>query len=126
MILVTGPTGSGKTTTLYAALAQINSVERKLITVEDPIEYRLAGTTQVQVNEKIDLTFSRVLRSARMVVRRRSNAYCIGKKSAPKGGPASRRRPGARPAWNLPCCEIYARWAQGRPCEATDIPNHPC
>ena len=64
MILVTGPTGSGKTTTLYAALAEINSVERKLITVEDPIEYRLAGTTQVQVNEKIDLTFSRVLRSA--------------------------------------------------------------
>jgi MSHA biogenesis protein MshE len=64
MVLVTGPTGSGKTTTLYAALAEINSVERKLITVEDPIEYRLAGTTQVQVNEKIELTFSRVLRSA--------------------------------------------------------------
>jgi MSHA biogenesis protein MshE len=63
MVLVTGPTGSGKTTTLYAALAEINSVEKKIITVEDPVEYRLAGVNQVQVNEKIDLTFSSVLRS---------------------------------------------------------------
>ncbi|MEK6243598.1 MAG: GspE/PulE family protein [Pseudomonadota bacterium] len=64
MILVTGPTGSGKTTTLYAALAELNTVEKKIITVEDPIEYRLAGINQVQVNEKIELSFSRVLRSA--------------------------------------------------------------
>ncbi len=64
MVLVTGPTGSGKTTTLYAALAEINSVEKKLITVEDPVEYRLPGVNQVQVNEKIDLSFSSVLRSA--------------------------------------------------------------
>jgi len=64
MVLVTGPTGSGKTTTLYAALAEINSVEKKIITVEDPVEYRLAGVNQVQVNEKIELTFSSVLRSA--------------------------------------------------------------
>jgi MSHA biogenesis protein MshE len=64
MILVTGPTGSGKTTTLYAALAEINTPARKSITVEDPIEYRLPGINQVQVNEKIELTFSRVLRSA--------------------------------------------------------------
>jgi MSHA biogenesis protein MshE len=63
MVLVTGPTGSGKTTTLYAALAEINSVEKKIITVEDPVEYRLPGVNQVQVNEKIDLTFSSVLRS---------------------------------------------------------------
>ncbi len=63
MILVTGPTGSGKTTTLYAALAELNTVERKILTVEDPVEYRLAGINQVQVNEKIDLTFARVLRS---------------------------------------------------------------
>ena len=63
MVLVTGPTGSGKTTTLYAALAEINSVEKKIITVEDPVEYRLAGVNQVQVNEKIELTFSSVLRS---------------------------------------------------------------
>jgi MSHA biogenesis protein MshE len=64
LVLVTGPTGSGKTTTLYSALAELNSVEKKLITVEDPVEYRLPGINQVQVNEKIDLTFARVLRSA--------------------------------------------------------------
>ena len=64
MILVTGPTGSGKTTTLYAALQEINTVDRKIITVEDPVEIRLPGLNQVQVNEKVDLTFSRVLRSA--------------------------------------------------------------
>lgn len=63
MVLVTGPTGSGKTTTLYAALAEVNTPDRKIITVEDPVEYRLPGITQVQVNEKIDLTFARVLRS---------------------------------------------------------------
>jgi len=63
MVLVTGPTGSGKTTTLYAALAEVNTPERKIVTVEDPVEYRLAGVNQVQVNEKIDLSFARVLRS---------------------------------------------------------------
>jgi MSHA biogenesis protein MshE len=64
LVLVTGPTGSGKTTTLYSALAELNSAEKKLITVEDPVEYRLPGINQVQVNEKIDLSFARVLRSA--------------------------------------------------------------
>jgi MSHA biogenesis protein MshE len=64
MILVTGPTGSGKTTTLYAVLSAINTPRRKIITVEDPVEYRLAGISQVQVHEKIDLGFERVLRSA--------------------------------------------------------------
>ncbi|MCW5619973.1 MAG: Flp pilus assembly complex ATPase component TadA [Burkholderiales bacterium] len=64
MILVTGPTGSGKTTTLYSALAEINTPERKIITVEDPVEYRLPRINQVQVQEKIELTFARVLRSA--------------------------------------------------------------
>ena len=64
MILVTGPTGSGKTTTLYSALAEINTMDMKLLTVEDPVEYRLPGINQVQVNEKIGLTFSAVLRSA--------------------------------------------------------------
>jgi MSHA biogenesis protein MshE len=63
MMLVTGPTGSGKTTTLYSALSEINSVDTKIITVEDPVEYRLAGISQVQVNDKIELTFGRVLRS---------------------------------------------------------------
>jgi len=64
LVLVTGPTGSGKTTTLYGALAELNTQESKLITVEDPVEYRLPGVNQVQVNEKIDLSFARVLRSA--------------------------------------------------------------
>jgi MSHA biogenesis protein MshE len=64
MVLVTGPTGSGKTTSLYAALNQLNSTDRKIITVEDPVEYRLPGLNQVQVMEKIDLSFARVLRAA--------------------------------------------------------------
>ena len=64
MVLVTGPTGSGKTTTLYAALNEVNTIDKKIITVEDPIEYRLAGLNQVQINEKIDLSFGRVLRAA--------------------------------------------------------------
>ena len=63
LVLVTGPTGSGKTTTLYAALAEINAAELKVITVEDPVEYRLPGLTQVQVNDKIELSFARVLRA---------------------------------------------------------------
>lgn len=63
MVLVTGPTGSGKTTTLYAALNELNSPANKIITVEDPVEYRLPGINQVQVNDKIDLDFTRVLRS---------------------------------------------------------------
>ncbi|BAV32696.1 MSHA biogenesis protein MshE [Sulfuricaulis limicola] len=63
MVLVTGPTGSGKTTTLYAALKELNKPEFKILTVEDPVEYRLAGINQVQINAKIELTFARVLRS---------------------------------------------------------------
>ncbi|MEX2517394.1 MAG: GspE/PulE family protein [Gammaproteobacteria bacterium] len=63
MILVTGPTGSGKTTTLYATLKLLNKAENKIITVEDPVEYRLARVNQVQVKSEIGLTFSRVLRS---------------------------------------------------------------
>ncbi|MDO2949925.1 GspE/PulE family protein [Aeromonas simiae] len=63
MILVTGPTGSGKTTTLYGALSEINLPSNKIITVEDPVEYRLPRISQVQVNTKIGLTFSNVLRT---------------------------------------------------------------
>ncbi len=63
MVLVTGPTGSGKTTTLYACLAEIQSSEDKIITIEDPVEYQLAGITQIPVNEKKGLTFARGLRS---------------------------------------------------------------
>ena len=64
MVLVTGPTGSGKTTTLYAALNLLNAPERKVITAEDPIEYRLSRINQVQINSKIGLTFASVLRTA--------------------------------------------------------------
>lgn len=63
IILVTGPTGSGKTTTLYAALSKINDVERKIVTIEDPIEYQLHGVNQIQVSSKTGLTFARGLRS---------------------------------------------------------------
>ena len=63
MVLVTGPTGSGKTTTLYAAINEIKSDEDKIVTIEDPVEYQLRGITQIPVNEKKGLTFARGLRS---------------------------------------------------------------
>ncbi len=63
MVLVTGPTGSGKTTTLYSALSELNSPEKKIITIEDPVEYYLSRVNQVQVNNKIGLDFAKVLRS---------------------------------------------------------------
>jgi len=63
MVLVTGPTGSGKTTTLYAALSEIRTIEDKIITIEDPVEYQLSGITQIPINEKKGLTFARGLRS---------------------------------------------------------------
>ena len=75
MVLVTGPTGSGKTTTLYAALNELNSPEKKVITVEDPVEYRPGGLYQVRVHEKIDLSFSRVLRT---VLRQDPDIVLIG------------------------------------------------
>ena len=64
MLLVTGPTGSGKTTTLYAALSELNEASKKIITAEDPVEYRLPRINQVQINTKVGLTFSGVLRTA--------------------------------------------------------------
>jgi MSHA biogenesis protein MshE len=75
MVLVTGPTGSGKTSTLYAALAEIDAEQQKIITVEDPIEYRLPGLTQVQVNDKIELDFARVLRA---VLRQDPDVILVG------------------------------------------------
>ncbi|MFW6238654.1 MAG: GspE/PulE family protein, partial [Halanaerobiales bacterium] len=63
IILVTGPTGSGKTTTLYATLHHLNSAEKKIITIEDPVEYQLDGINQIQVKPEIDFTFARGLRS---------------------------------------------------------------
>ncbi|MBH0025460.1 Flp pilus assembly complex ATPase component TadA [Pseudoalteromonas sp. SWN29] len=64
MVLVTGPTGSGKTTTLYGALSELNQQESKIITVEDPVEYRIGRINQVQINNKIGLSFSSILRTA--------------------------------------------------------------
>jgi MSHA biogenesis protein MshE len=75
MVLVTGPTGSGKTTTLYAALNALNTPARNIITVEDPVEYRMRGLNQVQVNDKIGLTFATVLRS---VLRQDPDVILIG------------------------------------------------
>lgn len=75
IVLVTGPTGSGKTTTLYAALSAINNTDINIITVEDPIEYRISGIGQVQVNPKIDLTFASGLRS---IVRQDPDVILVG------------------------------------------------
>jgi general secretion pathway protein E len=75
IILVTGPTGSGKTTTLYAALTSINTTDINIITVEDPIEYRISGIGQMQVNPKIDLTFASGLRS---IVRQDPDVILVG------------------------------------------------
>jgi len=75
MVLLTGPTGSGKTTTLYAALAQANDEGRKIITFEDPIEYQLEGTVQIQVREQIGLSFATGLRS---VLRHDPDVVLIG------------------------------------------------
>lgn len=75
IVLVTGPTGSGKTTTLYAALSAINSSDINIITVEDPIEYRISGIGQMQVNPKIDLTFASGLRS---IVRQDPDVILVG------------------------------------------------
>jgi general secretion pathway protein E len=75
IILVTGPTGSGKTTTLYAALSSINSPEVNIITIEDPVEYQIEGIGQIQVNPKIDLTFAQGLRS---IVRQDPDVILIG------------------------------------------------
>jgi general secretion pathway protein E len=75
MILVTGPTGSGKTTTLYGVLRKLNSVTRKIITVEDPVEYQINGINQVQVKPQIDLTFANALRS---LVRQDPDVLLIG------------------------------------------------
>jgi len=75
IVLVTGPTGSGKTTTLYAALSEINSPDKNIITIEDPIEYQLRGVGQIQVNPKIELTFASGLRS---VLRQDPDVIMVG------------------------------------------------
>lgn len=75
IVLVTGPTGSGKTTTLYTALSQLNTPDVKILTVEDPVEYQMAGVNQIQVKPQIDLTFANALRS---IVRQDPDIIMIG------------------------------------------------
>ncbi|MFA4889685.1 MAG: type II secretion system ATPase GspE [Candidatus Omnitrophota bacterium] len=75
IILVTGPTGSGKTTTLYASLAKINTPEKNIITIEDPVEYKLSGIRQIQVDTKVNLTFDNGLRS---ILRQDPNIIMVG------------------------------------------------
>src|SRR2546427_506811 len=75
IVLVTGPTGSGKTTTLYAALSRMDASRSNIMTVEDPIEYELAGVGQTQVNAKIDLTFAKALRA---ILRQDPDVIMIG------------------------------------------------
>jgi general secretion pathway protein E len=75
ILLVTGPTGSGKTTTLYALLRRLNSSERKILTIEDPVEYRLEGVNQIQVKSQIGLDFSSALRS---IVRQDPDVIMVG------------------------------------------------
>ena len=75
MILITGPTGSGKTTTLYATLEKINDEKQKIITIEDPVEYQLDGITQIQANASIGLSFAAGLRS---IVRQDPDVLMVG------------------------------------------------
>jgi general secretion pathway protein E len=75
IVLVTGPTGSGKTTTLYAALSRINSIDKNIITIEDPVEIQLPGVGQIEVNPKIGLTFAAGLRS---VLRQNPDVILVG------------------------------------------------
>src|SRR5205085_11313710 len=75
MVLVTGPTGSGKTTTLYTGLLKLNTVARKIVTVEDPIEYQLTGINQIQVKPQIGLNFANLLRS---ILRQDPDVIMIG------------------------------------------------
>ncbi|MCX7018697.1 MAG: ATPase, T2SS/T4P/T4SS family [bacterium] len=88
ILFVTGPTGSGKSTTLYAVLSEINTIDKKILTVEDPIEYRISGVTQVQVVPQIDLTFARVLRT---MLRQDPDVIMVGETRDPETAQAAIR-----------------------------------
>ncbi|MDE3208696.1 MAG: type II/IV secretion system protein, partial [Pseudomonadota bacterium] len=115
LVLVTGPTGSGKTTTLYAALSELNSTETKIITVEDPIEYRLSGITQVQVNEKIGLDFTRVLRST---LRQDPDILLVGEIRDPETAQISMR---AALTGHLVLSTLHTNDAAGTPMRLLDM-----
>ena len=115
MVLVTGPTGSGKTTTLYAALSEIKSIEDKIITIEDPVEYQLRGITQIPINEKKGLTFARGLRS---ILRHDPDKIMVGEIRDPRDR-ADRHPVGAdRPP------RVHDRPRQQRPRRARPLPEH--
>ena len=115
MVLVTGPTGSGKTTTLYAALAEIDAEQNKVITVEDPVEYRLPGLTQVQVNEKIELSFARVLRAT---LRQDPDVILVGEMRDPETAEIGLR---AAITGHLVLSTLHTRDAIGTPFRLLDM-----
>jgi type IV pilus assembly protein PilB len=114
MVLVTGPTGSGKTTTLYASLSEIKSEEDKIITIEDPVEYQLRGITQIPVNEKKGLTFARGLRS---ILRHDPTRSWWGRSATPRR-PTSRSRRAHRPPG------LHDRAREQRDRRAGPLPEH--
>src|SRR5262249_20535946 len=148
ILLVTGPTGSGKTTTLYAALDKINSPDKKIITVEDPVEYQLPGVNQIPVRPKIGLSFAA---GVRHIVRQDPDVIMVGEirdlqtaESAPQAAPTAHpvfstpppnHAPGAVPPLQDMGCEPYllssvlsgvlAQRLVRRICGACRAPDHP-
>ena len=115
MVLVTGPTGSGKTTTLFAALAEIDADQQKIVTVEDPVEYRLPGLTQVQVNDKIDLSLARVLRAT---LRQDPDVILIGEMRDPETAEIGMR---AAITGHMVLSTLHTRDAMGTPFRLLDM-----
>ncbi len=119
MVLVTGPTGSGKTTTLYAALGEVDAEQNKIITVEDPIEYRLPGLTQVQVNDKIELNFARVLRAT---LRQDPDVILVGEMRDPETAEIGLR---AAITGHMVLSTLHTRDAAGAPFRLLDMGVQP-
>ncbi len=115
LFLVTGPTGSGKTTTLYTALAHLNEPRRKIVTVEDPIEYSLPGVQQVQVQEEIGLTFARILRS---ILRHDPNVIMVGEIRDPETAEIACR---AAQVGRLVLSTLHTRDARGARTRLVDL-----
>lgn len=115
LFLVTGPTGSGKTTTLYTALSHLNSDRRKILTVEDPIEYSLHGIQQIQVQQEIGLTFARVLRS---ILRHDPNIIMVGEIRDPETAEIACR---AAQVGRLVLSTLHTRSAAGAATRLVDL-----